>query len=187
MRSLAILALTVVLAGTGTVLAVQTKANSELRRANLALAAAHSAVTRASAELADEKEAKTLAQENLDKGAKLFDTHDATAMAATYTEDAQIDLIEKDKSTGEFKISAKKGRSEIESFYRDVFKNAKEPTTSKNTVEFARLISSEVMTIEGRFQPDTAKDLIIPFVQMRIKQNDRWVMRTLQLYVLPKE
>jgi len=136
---------------------------------------------------ADDKDAKTLAQEILDKGAKLFDKHDATVMAATYTEDAQIDLIEKDKSTGEIKINVKTGRSEIESFYRDLFKNARESTTSKNTVEFARLLSSDVMLIEGTFQPETDKELKVPFVQMRIKQNDKWLMRTLHLYVLPKE
>jgi hypothetical protein len=136
---------------------------------------------------ADEKDAKALAQQILDKGAALFDTRDATAMAATYTEDAQIDWIEKDQSTGEIQFKVKKGRSEIESLYRDLFKDAKEQTTSKNTVEFARLVSPEILMIEGTFQPDTAKDLKVPFVQMRIKLNDKWVMRSLQIFVLPKE
>jgi hypothetical protein len=136
---------------------------------------------------ADDKDAKTLAQEILDKGAALFDKRDATAMAATYHEEAQIDLIMKDESTGDLKIDAKKGRTEIESFYRDLFKDAKEASTSKNTVEFARLVSPAVMVIHGMFQPDIAKDGQVAFVQMRVKQNDKWIMRSLQLYALPKE
>jgi hypothetical protein len=39
---------------------------------------------------AEDKDAKTLAQDILDKGAALFDKRDAAAMAATYTEDAQL-------------------------------------------------------------------------------------------------
>ncbi len=136
---------------------------------------------------ADEKDAKTLAQEILDKGAALFDKRDATSMAATYHEEAQIDLIMKDESTGELKIDVKKGRAEIESFYRDLFKDSKEASTSKNTVEYARLVSPDVMVIHGTFQPDTVKEGKVTFVQMRVKQNDKWIMRSLQLFVLPKE
>ena len=50
-------------------------------------------------------------------------------MAATYTEDAQIQWIAKDDSTSEIKVDVKKGRAEIESLYHDVFKDAKEKTT----------------------------------------------------------
>ena len=89
---------------------------------------------------ADDPDAKSVAQAVLDKGAALFDTRDAAAMAATYTEDAQLLWIDKDSSTGEIKISVKKDRAEIESLYHDLFKDAKEKTTSKNTVEFARFV-----------------------------------------------
>ncbi len=136
---------------------------------------------------ADEPDAKKLAQEILDKGATLFDGRDATAMAATYTEDAQIDWIDKDNSTGEVKISVKKGREEIESLYHDLFKDAKQQTTSRNTVEFARFVSPEIMIVQGVFQPDTAKNGKFPFVQMRIKQADKWVMKSLQLYVISQD
>src|SRR5947209_16148583 len=49
---------------------------------------------------ADDKDAKKLAQQTLDKGASLFDARDAAALAATYTEDAQVHWIDKDNSTG---------------------------------------------------------------------------------------
>jgi hypothetical protein len=136
---------------------------------------------------AQEKDAKSLAQEILDKGAALFDTRDATAMAATYTEDAQIEWISKDDSTGEIKIDVKKGRTEIESLYHDIFKDGKEKTTSKNTVEFARLIAPDLMLIQGVFQPNVANDGKFPFVQFRVKQADKWLMKNLQFFVVSQE
>ena len=98
---------------------------------------------------AQDKDAKAVAQDVLDKGAALFDTRDAAAMAATYTEDAQLLWIDKDSSTGEIKVSVKKDRAEIESLYHDLFKDAKEKTTSKNTVEFARFVGADLMVIHG--------------------------------------
>jgi hypothetical protein len=136
---------------------------------------------------ADDKDAKTVAQEVLDKGAALFDKRDAAAMAATYTDDAQLEWVEKDSATGGIKIDVKKGRDEIESLYRDFFKDAKEATTSKNTVEFARFIGTELMIIQGVFQPNTANDGTFPFVQVRVKQGDKWLMRSLQLFVIAKD
>ncbi len=136
---------------------------------------------------ADEKDAKTLAQAVLDKGSALFDSHDAAAMAATYTEDAQLLWIDKDSSTGEIKLSVKKDRSEIESLYRDLFKDAKEKTTSKNTVEFARFVTPELMVIHGVFQPNLDKPDKFTFVQTRVKVGDRWLMKILELYVIAPE
>ena len=46
---------------------------------------------------AEDQDAKPLAQGILEKGAALFDKRDAAAMAATYTEDAQLEWIEKDR------------------------------------------------------------------------------------------
>jgi hypothetical protein len=132
---------------------------------------------------ADEKDAKTVAQGVLDKGAALFDTHDAAAMAATYTEDAQLLWIDKDGTSGEIKVSVKKDRAEIESLYHDLFKDAKEKTTSKNTVEFARLVTPELMVIHGVFQPNLDKPDKFSFVQTRVKVGDKWLIKILDLYV----
>ena len=134
--------------------------------------------------MAQEKDAKAVAQEALDKGSALFDTRDAAAMAATYTEDAQLLWVDKDNSTGEIKVSVKKDRSEIESLYRDLFKDATEKTTSKNTVEFARFVAPDLMVVQGAFQPNIEKPAKFPFVQMRVKQGDKWLMKNLQFYVI---
>lgn len=136
---------------------------------------------------AQEKDAKTVAQDVLDKGAALFDTRDATAMAATYTDDAQLLWIDKDSTTGEIKVTVKKDRTEIESLYHDLFKDAKEKTTSKNTVEFARFVGAELMVIHGVFQPNVDKQGKFPFVQMRVKQNEKWLIKNLQLYVISQD
>jgi hypothetical protein len=136
---------------------------------------------------AQDKDAKTVAQEVLDKGSALFDTRDAVAMAATYTEDAELLWIDKDSTTGEIKVSVKKDRSEIESLYRDLFKDAKEKTTSKNTVEYARFVGADLMVIHGVFQPNVDKQGKFPFVQMRLKQGEKWVIKNLQLYVISQD
>ena len=81
----------------------------------------------------------------------------------------------------------KKGREEIEAVYRDLFKDAKEATTSKNTVEFAKFIGSGLMVIEGDFQPNAASEARFHFVQLRLKQGDKWLMRSLQLFVIGKD
>jgi hypothetical protein len=132
---------------------------------------------------ADEKDAKTVAQGVLDKGSALFDTRDAAAMAATYTEDAQLLWIDKDGTSGEIKVSVKKDRAEIESLYHDLFKDAKEKTTSKNIVEFARLVTPELMVIHGVFQPNLDKPDKFSFVQTRVKVGDKWLIKILDLYV----
>ena len=136
---------------------------------------------------AQDKDAKTVAQDVLDKGSALFDMRDAVAMAATYTEDAELLWIDKDSTTGEIKVSVKKDRTEIESLYRDLFKDAKEKTTSKNTVEYARFVGADLMVIHGVFQPDVDKQGRFPFVQMRLKQGEKWVIKNLQLYVISQD
>jgi ketosteroid isomerase-like protein len=134
---------------------------------------------------AADTDAKALAQSILDKGAALFDTQDATAIAATYTEDAQILWFDKDSSTGELKLSFKKDRSEIEQFYRDLFKDAKEKTISKNTIEYARLLAPDLLVIHGFFQPNASNNGKYPFVQVRVKSADKWLLKTLQFFVVP--
>jgi hypothetical protein len=136
---------------------------------------------------ADDTDAKTVAQDVLDKGAALFDKHDAAAMAATYTEDAQLEWVEKDSAAGGIKIETRKGREEIEALYRDFFKDQKEATTSKNTVEFARFISPELMVVHGAFQPNVANDAKFQFVQLRYKKDDKWMLKSLTLFVIAKD
>lgn len=135
----------------------------------------------------DEAEAKKLAQEILDKGSALFDQRDAAAMVATYADDAQIVWIEKDNSTSEYKTNAKKGLAEIEAVYRDLFKDKNEKTTSKNTVEFARLVAPDLLVIEGLFQPNVANQGKYPFVQVRVKQGDKWLIKSLQLVIVSQD
>jgi ketosteroid isomerase-like protein len=136
---------------------------------------------------AQDETAKTLAQDILDKGSALFDRHDAAAMAATYTEDAQLFWLQKDDSTGEVKVTNKNGRAEIEDLYRDIFKDPGEKTTSKNTVEFARFAKPDVLIVEGVFQPNVDKQGKFPFVQVRVKQGNKWLMKTLQFFVMSQD
>jgi hypothetical protein len=136
---------------------------------------------------AQDKDAKSLAQQILDKGAELYDTKDATAMAATYTEDARILWLEKDNDTARYKTSVKEGRADIEGIYRDLFKDTTEKTTSRNVVEFARFLAPDLMVIHGTFQPNVANQGKYPFVQVRVKQGDKWLMKSLQLILIAQD
>lgn len=131
-------------------------------------------------------DAKPLAQEILDKGAALFDARDAAALAATYTEDAEISLVGKDPVSGAYKTQAVRGRQAIEKGYQDLFKDAQSAQKSKNRVEFAHFVSADLMVIHGHFQPDTSKEGEIPFIQVRLKKGDQWLMMDLQLFVVAK-
>lgn len=133
---------------------------------------------------AAEQDAKPQAQEVLDKGSALFDARDAAALAATYTENAQIVWVEKDRDTGAYIFKRKRGRSEIEALYRDLFKNSNEKTTSRNNVEFARFVAPDLMVINGTFQPNVADGGSYRFIQVRIKQGDKWLMSSLRIFIV---
>ncbi|SIO61658.1 SnoaL-like domain-containing protein [Singulisphaera sp. GP187] len=133
-----------------------------------------------------ESDAKKLAQEIVDKGSALYDTKDAPAMAATYTEDAKIHWYSK-KDSGEVEEGTKNGRAEIEGVYRDLFKDPNNKTTSKNTVEHARFVASDILIIEGVFQPNVAATGKFPFVQVRIKEGDKWLMKTLEFFAVSQD
>lgn len=131
-----------------------------------------------------DEEARSLAHEILTKGASQFDTRDPAAMAATYTEDAELTLVGKDRDSGTYKPSDTRGRTAIEQFYRDIFKDRAPGSTSRNTVEYAHFIASDVLIIHGSFTPDVAKGGAFPFVQVRAKQGDRWLIVNLQLFLV---
>jgi len=134
--------------------------------------------------LAQEPDTKKMAQEILDKGAALFDKHDAAAMAATYFEDARLFMVGKNNDTGEYEVGTKEGRSQIEDFYRDLFKDPNEKTVSRNTVEFARFVNPDVLIIHGYFEPNTAKPDKYTFVQVRVKKGEKWLIQSLRLFTL---
>ena len=134
-----------------------------------------------------EDDAKAQAQAILDKGAALFDKKDAAAMAATYSEDGQILWVAKEENSSEVKIDTKKGRAEVEAFYRDLYKNPDEKFSSKNVVEFARLVEPGLLVIQGTFQPDVAKSGKYPFTQVRVKQGDKWLIKSLQFFLFSQD
>jgi hypothetical protein len=131
---------------------------------------------------AEEADAKAIAQEVLNKGSALFDAKDVAGLLATYDDDPAVDWVEKDGTTGEVKQTVKRGKAEVESIYGDHFKNVAEKTTSKNIVEYARLIGPDMLLITGTFQPDVAKPGKYPFVQLRVKKGDKWLLKDLHLF-----
>jgi len=140
----------------------------------------------AAAPAADLK-AKELAQDILTKGAALFDTRDAPAMAATFTEDAECSLCLRDKDTGKYKVQVSRGRSAIEQGYQNIFKTRKPGATSRNVVEFAHFVGSDLLIIHGTFTLDVSQGIPFPFVQVRAKQGDQWQILSLQVFVISEQ
>jgi ketosteroid isomerase-like protein len=132
-------------------------------------------------------DAKQLAQAILTKGATLFDTRDAAAMAATYIEDAELSLVIKDKATGTYKVQVTRGRSAIERGYQNIFKDRKPGTTSRNVVEYAHFVGTDLLIIHGTFTLDVGQEGSFPFVQVRAKQREKWLIINLQLFVVSEK
>ena len=136
---------------------------------------------------AADEDAKQLAQSILTKGAALFDTRDAAAMAATYTEDAELILFAKDKDTGTYKAQVTRGRSAIEQGYQNIFKDRKPGTTSRNVVEFAHFVGTDLLIIHGTFTLDVSQGGSFPFIQVRAKKGEKWLLMNLQLFIVKEQ
>jgi ketosteroid isomerase-like protein len=130
-------------------------------------------------------EAQAQAEKLLTAGAKMFDAKDAKGLAATYTDDAVITSLTRDKNSREIKTQTYIGRETIEKTYVDMFKGDA-TLHAKNTIKHVYQIAPDVLAIAGEFSPDTqASDPIkIPFVQVRVKQGDAWKIASLQLLLL---
>jgi len=130
-------------------------------------------------------EALKLATKLTDEGAATFSKGDAKAMAASYAEDALL-FVQGKSDGGDHSVKEYDGRAEIERFYADYFK---EPRTirAKNTVEYARLLTDDVLVIAGTFEPNQLdeKPMKLPFYQVRVRRGDRWMIHSLRLFILP--
>lgn len=140
----------------------------------------------ASAGADEPDEATKLAVKLTTEGAATFNTKDARAMAASYLEDAQLAIVTKEKDTGTVKSETKSGRAAIEDFYRDLFKDAG-TVQSKNVVEYARRLDADILLVAGIFYPDLTSDgLKVPFVQVRQRQGEKWVISSMQIFMVPQ-
>lgn len=128
------------------------------------------------------RDAKGLAQDILTEGAALFDARDAAAMAATYTEDAQVTAYSKDNETGALKVETRRGRADIREVYDGLFKDRSPSARCRNVVEDAHFAGPDVLVIRGTFTLDVAEGHSLPFLQVRAKRADRWLIANLQLF-----
>jgi hypothetical protein len=134
-------------------------------------------------DLAEKPAAERTAERILTTGSELFDAKKAKALAATFTVDGEIHLFDmKAKREGDIPI---RGRADIEEFYVNMFEDAS-TIHSQNTVEFARFVAPDVLIIHGRFRPNVGEQ-DLPFIQLRVKQRDEWLLSKLWLFLSPKE
>jgi ketosteroid isomerase-like protein len=130
-------------------------------------------------------EATKLAKKLTEEGAATFNTVNAKAMAAYYTDDARVFLQTKDKNG--VSVKEYEGREEIEKLYADLFKD-RASIQSKNTVEYAKLVDPDLLVIAGTFEPNLndAKPLKLAFYQVRLKQGDKWLIHSLRVIAVLK-
>jgi ketosteroid isomerase-like protein len=128
------------------------------------------------------QDARSLAETILTKGAALFDSRDAAAMAATYAENAEVTAYSRDDKTGVLKTETGRGRADVQKFYGDLFKNRSPSARCRNVVEDAHFVGPDLLVIRGTFILDVGAEHPIPFTQVRTKQGDRWLILNLQLF-----
>lgn len=131
-------------------------------------------------------EARRVAVKVTTAGAALFDARDAKGLALTYAEDARLEVIIRDKDSGELKTETKVGRAEIQGYYQELFKSD-HAIHARNTVEHARLLADDLLTISGVFEPNTeaADPLKLPFLQLRARRGGEWRVVSLQVFFIP--
>ncbi len=129
-------------------------------------------------------DARAIAVKVTNIGAALFDARDARGLALTYAEDARLEILARDKDTGELKTETKVGRTEIEAYYEQTFKSDG-AIHARNTVEHARFLDPDLLLISGYFQPNTEStdSAKLPFSQLRDRKNGEWRIVNLQLFV----
>jgi hypothetical protein len=128
------------------------------------------------------QDARSLTQDILTKGAALFDARDAAVMAATYAENAEVTAYSKDNETGALKVDTRRGRADIRKLYADLFKDRSPSARCRNVVEDAHFAGPDLLVIRGTFIVDVADEHPLPFIQVRTKQGDKWLILNLQLF-----
>jgi len=119
------------------------------------------------------------AERVLADGSSLFNEKDHVALAATYTEDARIELMSK-TDTG-YSTRVYEGRKEIQDLYQNLFSNA-QTIESRNVVEYAQTIGDDFLIIVGTFEPDLQGGLLLQFIQVRTRgPNGEWKISNLRL------
>jgi len=131
-------------------------------------------------------DAKTIAEKVTTEGAKTFDACDAKAMAAQYLDDAQLTIITSEN--GEAKVEKHNGRSEVEAFYAKLFEKP-ETIKSRNTVDRAKLLAADILSIDGTFDVNTLdpNSIKVPFHQVRVQKDGKWRVLLMEVSVLPKK
>jgi len=129
-------------------------------------------------------DAKAIAEKVTTKGAATFDTLDAKAMAAQYLDDAQLTVIVHEN--GETKAQIHKGRSEVEKYYDALFEKP-QTIKSRNTVDRAKLLGADVLSIDGTFDVNTLdpNSFKVPFHQVRVKKDGEWRVLLMEISILP--
>ena len=137
-------------------------------------------VATGAAEEADAR-ARSIAEKVTKEGAALFDNLDASAIAATYADQAVLTFL-KDEN-GAPAPEVRKGRREIEAFYNDVYQYFHETIKSRNVVERAKFVSPGVLAIDGVFESNTLKpdSPKFPFHQVRREQNGKWQILSMEI------
>ena len=150
--------------------------------ATVALQSSGTGKAYARSEAPAKSEAETIAESFLKAGADLFNARNAAALAETYTADGTIRLVS--HRDGVYREDLKQGRAEVETFYAECFKTDRQ-IDPKNTVEFVRQIRPDLIVVNGRFRVISGEPEL-PFVQLRTKQGDKWLLSQLWLFLDPK-
>ncbi|WP_337174018.1 hypothetical protein [Paludisphaera sp.] len=146
----------------------------------LALGLASMILASSAAVAGDDAKAREIAEKVTTEGAAIFDTLDARAMAATYDEKGVI--VAYQKENGAIVRETHEGREKVEAAYAKIFENP-ETIKSRNTVDHARLLAPDLLSIDGTFEMNTLKpgSPRIAFHQVRLNKGGKWLVLTMEI------
>ena len=103
-------------------------------------------------------------------------------MAATYTDDAEAALFIKDQDTANTRQRAP-GEMGHRGRLPDFFKDRKSGTGEERR-RTRPLRRTDLLIIHGDFTPAVSQGGSFPFVQVRTKHGDKWMILSLQVFVV---
>lgn len=132
------------------------------------------------------EDAKALAEKLTAEGATAFAARDVRALIESYSDDASVIVVIHNQSSGGATEVERRGRPDIQELYEELFRDGLS-IDAHNEVDYARQIGPNFLMIAGtlEFKRGLLDVTRMPFVQLRVKQGDRWLIQSMRVLFLP--
>lgn len=127
-------------------------------------------------------DALDLAKKLTSEGAAMISSKNASAITDTYLEDARVEVLSRNESTGGLNRDVRNGKTEIRKLYDELFK-VEGSIEAKNRIEHARFVGTELLLITGTLDlTHNGETSAFVFVQIRSKQSGKWLLTSVEIF-----